>query len=215
MFSVKLKLFRIHQLVETFPGFNDVGTVKGHQVCLYKKALFCIQAIASTFNAPTRPSAPTFPLPSNKHIPVFCDNILCSQCGFCIFTLLEALRLTRHTVMSIYYKLTDVSDTSFEKLKSIDTSKTSATRVEAARLDKEEAYALRAATVAACEAAIHEARAVSEELKKRDDGGDAQKRADWLAAVEAVQLDGFLWSVAKDGKLRDIPRIAERGTIYY
>lgn len=67
------------QLVETFPAFNDVGTVRGHQVCIYKKALFCVQAVASTFNAPGRSSKASFPLPSSKQIPVFCDNILCSS----------------------------------------------------------------------------------------------------------------------------------------
>lgn len=112
--------------------------------------------------------------------------------------------------MSLYYNFLDVSDTPFEKLKTIDASATSAVKTEAARLDKEEAYALRAAVIAACEEAINLARLVSTEVRASD-----TKRADALQTVTAVDLDGYLWSVAKDGKLREIPRIAERGTVYY
>lgn len=65
------------QLVETFPAFDDAGSVKGHEVCVFKKALFFVHSIASTFEEGPR-QAPTFPLPSSSTIPVFCDNILCS-----------------------------------------------------------------------------------------------------------------------------------------
>lgn len=112
--------------------------------------------------------------------------------------------------MSLYYKFLDLSETPFEKLKIIDASATSAVKTEAARLDKEDAYALRAAVVTACEKAIDHARSVSAEVQASD-----AKRADALQTVTAVDLDGFLWSVAKDGKLREIPRIAERGTVFY
>lgn len=112
--------------------------------------------------------------------------------------------------MALHYNYLDVSETVFEKLKSIDAVGTSAVKKESVRLDTEEAYALRAAVVAACEVSAQEARHISEEYKTSD-----PQRAELLADMNAVQVDGFLWSVAKDGKLREIPRIAERGTVFY
>lgn len=113
--------------------------------------------------------------------------------------------------MSLHYKLVDVSESSFQKLRTINANTATEVKTEAARLDKEEAYALRAAVVAACEVAVQEAKMLAQERSSSMDS----KKLDLLNKVTAVDVDGFLWSVAKDGKLRQIPRIAERGSVFY
>ena len=68
----------------------------------------------------------------------------------------------------------------------------------------EVAYAIRAATLAACERVIEIAPAVAKEDGKS-----------WLEEMDAMGLDGYLWQKAKDGELRDLPRLSERGTVFY
>lgn len=68
----------------------------------------------------------------------------------------------------------------------------------------EEAYAIRAATIAACERVVELEKQVAEETGKT-----------WLTSMSAMDLDGYLWSVAKVGELRNLPRLSERGTMFY
>lgn len=64
---------------------------------------------------------------------------------------------------------------------------------------------LRAAAVDACDIIVQAAR---EDAKDED--------ASWRKEMTLPQLDGWLWAVAKDRKdYRDLPRFAERGTVYY
>lgn len=37
----------------------------------------------------------------------------------------------------------------------------------------------------------------------------------WLSGVREAELDGYLWSLAKEGELREVPRIVETGTVFY
>lgn len=170
----------LSEAIKTFPAFRDHYLLSGKPVYLYKKALFMLQAIASTFAN----SNATFPLPSTDDLPVFCDNVL--------------------PTMALHFHLIKITDGASETLRQILQPSASTTDkiVEGVRLGQADAYALRSATVSACEAVV--ARAHSEKFNST-----------WLKSMTVVDLDGFLWAVAKDGPLRQIPRVLERGTCFY
>lgn len=77
-------------------------------------------------------------------------------------------------------------------------------KVEGIRQNAEEAYAMRAATLAACERVIEIAKQMANEPGKS-----------WLSEIDAMGLDGYLWQKAKDGDLRNVSRFSERGTVFY
>lgn len=71
-------------------------------------------------------------------------------------------------------------------------------------LPRDSATRLRAAAVTACAQMVERARELSKEAGKK-----------WLAGVTESQLDGWLWTGAKEGGLREVERMAERQTVYY
>jgi len=71
-------------------------------------------------------------------------------------------------------------------------------------LPRESATRLRAAAVTACAQMVEHAHALAKEAGR-----------EWLAGVTETQLDGWLWTGAKEGALRDVERMAERQTVYY
>ena len=71
-------------------------------------------------------------------------------------------------------------------------------------LSTNSATALRAASVAACAFLVARAKVLAREEGK-----------EWMEGVNEVGLDGYLWSRAKKGSLREVERVAERGTVFY
>lgn len=70
----------------------------------------------------------------------------------------------------------------------------------------EEAYYVRAATLDAASIVVDRI----QEVARRD------SKLEWLLKINEVDLDGYLWSVAKDDpSLRRVPRMVERGTVMY
>ncbi|KAG8790728.1 hypothetical protein FRC17_008860 [Serendipita sp. 399] len=69
------------------------------------------------------------------------------------------------------------------------------------QLSEQEAYVLRAAAIDACEIIVRMAKDV-------DDG----EEGGWIKSLTLPELDGWLWSVAKAGRLRnDLSRFRQRG----
>ncbi|ORY89060.1 hypothetical protein BCR35DRAFT_300847 [Leucosporidium creatinivorum] len=71
-------------------------------------------------------------------------------------------------------------------------------------LSTDSATRLRAAAVSACARITQRAKEPSVEEGK-----------EWLRGVTEEQLDGYLWSLAKKGELREVVRVGERGTVMY
>ncbi|WFD01688.1 hypothetical protein MOBT1_000364 [Malassezia obtusa] len=157
------------------PGFDDATTLDGQPVYIYKKAFFLMNALRERVTGSLPPDAPPaaaqlaerwrtgFPEP----LPMFVDNV--------IPTLLH------------HYGIVRTADASSEVLRSWTASD------EGVRLQKDDAYRIRAAALAA--------------------GARIVERAQ-LPMTE-VELDGYLWTVAKDPALRSLPRIAEQDTMMY
>lgn len=72
-------------------------------------------------------------------------------------------------------------------------------------LSTESATILRASSISLCSQLIRRAHILSKEVEGKE----------WLAAWREVELDGYLWGIAKKGELRDVGRIEERKTVYY
>ncbi|KAJ8295232.1 Queuosine salvage protein [Rhodotorula toruloides] len=87
------------------------------------------------------------------------------------------------------------SDTALRSLSLSDSSSLSLSSASATRL--------RAASVVACSAIVQRAHELATGTGK-----------DWLARTEQ-ELDGWLWNEGKRADLREVERIAEKGTVYY
>lgn len=72
-------------------------------------------------------------------------------------------------------------------------------------LSTESCTRLRASAVDLCSHLVKRAREIAVER------GDKK----WLGGMRDVELDGYLWALAKKGSLRDVGRIEERGTVFY
>lgn len=105
--------------------------------------------------------------------------------------------------MLIHYNLLDLSKSNDPALSSL---KFSTTPEPAGHpLSLESATILRATSVSLCSHLIKRAHILSKEVAGKE----------WLGSWREVELDGYLWGVAKKGELRDVGRIEERGTVFY
>lgn len=107
--------------------------------------------------------------------------------------------------MSIHHHFIDTSKATLPILRTIAAQPQEGKTNAGVQLNANEAYALRAATVAACERAVQIAHEVAAENVDRE----------WLATITEADIDGYLWAKAKDGPLRSVPRLAEQGTLFY
>ena len=123
--------------------------------------------------------------------------------------------------MLVHFGILDLSDstlptlrTAYRSLQVADNlayappdTRTTTTKAEPPRagpeLSKEEAYTLRAAAVDACEMIVSAAKQLE------------SPPAEWVKGITLPEIDAWLWSVAKVGKLRELDRFAEMGTIFY
>jgi hypothetical protein len=108
--------------------------------------------------------------------------------------------------MAVYFKLIDLSGSVYEVYQNGlgEATAEGAKRKEGIKQTAEEAYAIRAATLAVIERTIELAPEVAEQTGKA-----------WLKDMTSMGLDGYLWSGAKLGERRNLPRLSERGTVYY
>ncbi|CEH13493.1 hypothetical protein CBOM_01413 [Ceraceosorus bombacis] len=173
-------------LVSTIPAFADAHLIDGSRpVYLFKKAFFLLQAISQRGVANA---------PSTKTLPMFVDNVL--------------------PTMLIQLGLLDTSNvsSSFANLKAFRPVRVRAPHTdsegakaqheaveEGPRLSAEEAYVIRASALDAGSFIVKRAHELAQQ--------DAPKY-EWLGALTEADLDGYLWSVAKDdASLRQVPRL--------
>ncbi|CAE7231499.1 unnamed protein product [Rhizoctonia solani] len=188
----------VERLVKAIPGFRDMGLVDGQPMYLFKKALFLVHAIALRFK-----DASGITIPDTTNLPVFSDNVLPSMLvhlGILDISngpagLREAFPDTGNP---------DKINKLYQAPAPSEAKRGTPTR-ESPLLNARDAYILRAAAVDACEEIVRVAR---EEAKEDD--------PEWRKNMTLPELDGWLWSVAKDRTdYRDLPRFAERGIAWY
>lgn len=109
------------------------------------------------------------------------------------------------TAMANHFGFLDLGNCIYDKFSNGLGESSTEARKQGLVLNTEEAYAIRAATLAACEQAVKQARAMSTEKEGKG----------WLGKMNAIDLDGYLWAKAKDGELRKVPRLSERKTTFY
>ncbi|GAA6043443.1 hypothetical protein NBRC10512_007445 [Rhodotorula toruloides] len=99
----------------------------------------------------------------------------------------------------IHHGILDLSASSDPALRSLSLSDSSSLSLSSAS-----AARLRAASVGACSAIVQRAHGLAAETGK-----------EWLASWTEQDLDGWLWNEGKRADLREVERIAEKGTVYY
>ncbi|KAG8908023.1 hypothetical protein FRB99_000841 [Tulasnella sp. 403] len=191
----------LERLVKAFPAFQDMAV-----------ALFLIHAIVLRFGGQTpsnEASSTPLPIPYTTNLPIFSDNVIPSM-----LVHLGVIDLSTSTIGNLKNAFPE-AEAKVESLLSSapkpPTDTTSAAKEpppEGPRLSKDEAYALRAAAVDACEIIVEQAR----EIVVPED----KEKETWLRKITLPQLDGWLWSVAKDrADYRSLDRFVERPTPFY
>ena len=166
-----------------FPAFADEGNVKGHHVKVYKKAQLLAFIVATEFS--DRGASAPFPLPDASVVPACVDNVLPSGSHrrSRITGKLDADRSASpvhdHTAMAVHFKLIDVSHSAYPVFSNgLGAPATSSDQKAAGlRLSHEEAYAVRAATLAACERVVSLTGEIANKTAK-----------EWLRSMTAMNL---------------------------
>ncbi|BGO95574.1 hypothetical protein NBRC10512_007831 [Rhodotorula toruloides] len=99
----------------------------------------------------------------------------------------------------VHHGILDLSASSDPALRSLSLSTPSSLTLSSASATR-----LRAASIVACSAIVSRAHELATQLGK-----------EWLASWTEQELDGWLWSEGKRADLREVERIAEKGTVYY
>ncbi|KAE8232538.1 hypothetical protein CF326_g2428 [Tilletia indica] len=190
----------VERLVSALPGFADMTTLSPSKtpVYLFKKAFFLLYAL----QARLAKTSTDLRVPNTASLPMFVDNVI--------------------PTMLVHYKIIQFGDKAPASLiqwgndaqsskSSEDTSAAApsdgkAPPIEGPNLSKEEAYRVRAAALDAGAAIVARIKVLVEK----------EPELAWMAQVNEVDVDGYLWTVAKDDPaLRKVPRLVERGTVMY
>lgn len=182
-------------------------------VYIFKKALFLLHALVLRFTSADPNTIPIIPLPDTNGIPVFSDNVLPSMLiHLGALDVSESAYQAHRTAFAeldvqgnLTYIPTDLQGGTAgqgsggsPELPSVE---------EGPVLNEEEAYALRAAAVDVCE--------LLAETAKKLILGDHLEANNWVKKLTLPELDGWLWAVAKKGRLRSLTRFAQPGTVMY
>ncbi|KDN38488.1 hypothetical protein RSAG8_09473, partial [Rhizoctonia solani AG-8 WAC10335] len=170
----------VERLVKAIPGFSGMGVVDGQPVYLFKKALFLVHAIALRFKGKSG-----ITVPDTANLPVFSDNVLPSM-----LVHLGILDISNGPA-GLREAFPDAGNpdkiTKLYQAPAPSEAKRGTPTRESPLLNARDAYILRAAAVDACEEIVRVAR----EGAKADD-------PEWRKNMTLPELDGWLWSVAKD-----------------
>lgn len=178
---------------------------------IFKKTLFLLHALVLRFT-PSDPAGakPVIPLPDTSAIPVFSDNVLPSMLVH--LGVLDVSQSAYAAHRSAFAKLDVEGNLAYtptvvqggavgqgsHKLPEVE---------EGPVFNEEEAYALRAAAVDACELLVKTAKKLHLESHPEENK--------WMENLTLPGLDGWLWAVAKEGRLRSLSRFAQPGTAMY
>ncbi|KAN0062468.1 hypothetical protein ACQY0O_004999 [Thecaphora frezii] len=181
----------VEKFVAFLPSFNDSylpspSDRERAPIYIFKKVFFLYHALFSLLDRSSAASGGlTLPDP-RKHLPMFVDNVI--------------------PTMLVRFGILDLSQARSPTLRAWSEKQEAAQGAEGPRLNREEAYALRAAALYAGEKIVERARVLAKQ------GGELA----WLEELNEVDLDGYLWAVAKDDeKLRAVPRMVELKTVMY
>ncbi|KAJ7251774.1 hypothetical protein B0H12DRAFT_1118846 [Mycena haematopus] len=190
----------LERLVRAFPAFQDMAVVDGQRIFCFKKALFLIHAISVRFGAA---DPPPFPVPSTSHLPVFSDNVLPS-----LLVHFGVIDISRSPNLHTLFPNAGAPD-QMAPLLQVATAKPGSS--DAKTLPKDgpvlstnQAYALRAAAIDACELITEVAHKLDEPSLK------------WLGDIQLPSLDMWIWAVAKDRPdYRQLERFVLRDTVFF
>lgn len=170
---------------------------------LFKKALFLLHAIQLRFGGSSR--VPRVPTVDTTQLPVYADNVLPSMLVH-LGVLDPRGARNRGLANAFPGPVADgLLQTGGPMPKSRESEKSPA--AEGPVLTVDEATALRAAAVDACERIVLVARALGDELEQ-------DKK--WITDITLPEVDGWLWSVAKDRQdYRQLSRFQLRNTVFF
>ncbi|EPQ28500.1 uncharacterized protein PFL1_03803 [Pseudozyma flocculosa PF-1] len=190
----------IEKVVTFLPGFNDAYQLPTGPVYVFKKAFFLLQALHQRLGSPSSASSSLKVPQTTTTLPMFVDNVLPTmlvQLGIVDLSSCVVDALKRWGPVETKAQEPGAAEASEGKREAKD---------EGPTLTAAEAYTVRAACLDAGVEVVKRAK----ELAKTS----ADKA--WLDQLNEVDLDGYLWAVAKDdGALRSVPRMVERNTVMY
>ncbi|SJX64660.1 uncharacterized protein SRS1_15476 [Sporisorium reilianum f. sp. reilianum] len=179
----------VQQLATTFAEFRDTHHLPGpnKDVFLFKRIFFLLHSLHLKFGA-----REDFHIPDTMRVlPMFVDNVLPTMCVW--FELLSVPATAPAGMETLYDWMASAhqhGDLDRAKLEGMQKN------TEGPKLTVDEAYAVRAATLNVGSVVVDRARVLAKE----------QGRG-WLEQLNEVDLDGYLWAVAKDdAALRKVPR---------
>ncbi|SPO31077.1 uncharacterized protein UTRI_05281_B [Ustilago trichophora] len=179
------------QIAETFPEFRDTHTLSSGQgdVYLFKRIFFLLHSLHLRFGDRAEFGVPnTF-----ETLPMFVDNVLPTLCVWYNFLSVPASRERGMETLFDWVKSAHCNaDLPRSKLDSLEEN------VAGPRLSPDETYAVRAATLNLGRVVVERAKQLAKE----------EATLAWLKDLNEVDLDGYLWAVAKhDVGLRKVPRL--------
>jgi hypothetical protein len=167
--------------------------------------LFLIHGIYQRFSSRTEAKDTSIPVPDTSSLPVFSDNVLPS-----ILVHLGIIDLSHSTSPSLtrQFRPADNLTALLQLPSTVSPDEIKRWKLQPPKdgpvLTETDAYILRASAIDACEQIVEEAhKAVGEDC-------------DWLRRLTLTELDGWLWSGAKDRlDYRKLERFVLRDTAYF
>ncbi|SNX87044.1 uncharacterized protein MEPE_05754 [Melanopsichium pennsylvanicum] len=226
--DVKATDFLVKCIAETFAEFRDThiftqpnkdnpdSTINVHQVYLFKRIFFLLHSLYLRFG-----TNEDWKLPNTyKTLPMFVDNVLPTLCVW--FNLINVPKIDTFSDkkrMIMMKNLIDWMQTQHcnsnltrENLANLQNN------ISGPILTKDETYAIRASCLHVGQVMVERAKFLAEQSNfntitplqshhNHKDGGVQQFNLEWLLDFNEVDLDGYLWALAKhDQDLRKIPR---------
>lgn len=192
--EVQVTDYLVAQIAQTFPEFCDTHTFSpntgaaGQEVYIFKRIFFLLHALYLRFG-----DKPEYGLPNTYTLPMFVDNVLPTLCVWLdLISTPDSPSPGMETLVHWIATANCNADLNREKLDDLTANQ------PGPGLTKDETYAVRAATLNVATHVVARAHALAQQ----------DPALAWLAALNEVDLDGYLWSLAKDDPaLRKVPRL--------
>ncbi|GAK66481.1 uncharacterized protein PAN0_013c4703 [Moesziomyces antarcticus] len=192
--EVQVTDYLVAQIAQTFPEFCDTHTFSpntgaaGQEVYIFKRIFFLLHALYLRCG-----DKPEYGLPNTYTLPMFVDNVLPTLCVWLdLISTPDSPSPGMETLVHWIATANCNADLNREKLDDLTANQ------PGPGLTKDETYAVRAATLNVATHVVARAHALAQQ----------DPALAWLAALNEVDLDGYLWSLAKDDPaLRKVPRL--------
>lgn len=192
--EVQVTDYLVAQIAQTFPEFCDTHTFSpntgaaGQEVYIFKRIFFLLHALYLRCG-----DKPEYGLPNTYTLPMFVDNVLPTLCVW--LDLISTPDSPSPGMEALVHWIATANcnaDLNREKLDDLTANQ------PGPGLTKDETYAVRAATLNVATHVVARAHALAQQ----------DPALAWLAGLNEVDLDGYLWSLAKDDPaLRKVPRL--------